>query len=91
MSADCGKLKNSNRHTHKGDFPKFGHNCFLALNYDKISVKGDVGLIKVVCVQKNSNCLLNHAKIERRFIVTTENAQILSKFVANFFRQILLR
>ena len=27
MSADCGKLKNSNcfRRTHKGDFPKFGH------------------------------------------------------------------
>ena len=28
MSADCGKLKNSNyfRRAHKGDFPKFGHN-----------------------------------------------------------------
>ena len=27
MSADCGKLKNSNcfRCMHKGDFPKFGH------------------------------------------------------------------
>ena len=27
MSADCGKLKNSNcfRHANKGDFPKFGH------------------------------------------------------------------
>ena len=27
MSADCGKLKNSNcfRRTHKGDFPKFSH------------------------------------------------------------------
>ena len=27
MSADCGKLENSNcfRHAHKGDFPKFSH------------------------------------------------------------------
>ena len=31
MSADCGKLKNSNcfRCAHKGDFPKFGHILFL--------------------------------------------------------------
>ena len=33
------------------------------LNYDKIAVKGGVGLIKFVSVQKNSNCLLNHAQI----------------------------
>ena len=33
MSADCGKLKNSNcfRHAHKGDFPKFGHILYLSL------------------------------------------------------------
>ena len=34
MSADCGKLKNSNcfRHAHKGDFPKFGHICSVPLS-----------------------------------------------------------
>ena len=32
------------------------------LNYDKILVKGGVGVIKVVSVQKNSN-LLNHTQI----------------------------
>ena len=30
MSADCGKFENCTcfRHTHKGDFPKFGHILF---------------------------------------------------------------
>ena len=39
MSADCGKLKNSNcfRHAHKGDFPKFGHIMVLIIECCRIS------------------------------------------------------
>ena len=47
------------------------------LNYDKIADKGGVGLIKVVSVQKFQFV----AQIERRFIVTAENARKKSDLV----------
>ena len=45
------------------------------LNYDKISVKRGVGLIKVVSVQKIQIVSLIIHKFDRRFIVTAKNAR----------------
>ena len=59
MSADCGKLENSNcfRCTHKSDFPKFGHICRLQYMFESRNSPMGLPNMLIECPMRQICCI----------------------------------